>query len=105
MKNIPPDQIGIKEIYASNFLHTALWSFVTAQRLCNVDVSQSIRNFINFFGVEDLDEGTLRQVFYRKNSEYKKCAPGISSDAKTVFKQDEVDKMLGIVKTVLTNGR
>ena len=105
MKKIYPDQIGIKEIYASNFIHTALWSFVTAQRLCGIDVRPAINNFIKFMGLEDLEVETLRLAYYRLNAQYKKCVPGISSDAKTVFKQDEVDKMLGIVKTVLTNGR
>jgi hypothetical protein len=105
MKKIPPEQINLKEIYASNFLHTALWSFVTAQKLLGIDLSQSIRSFKTYFGVDDLEDGTLRQVFYRKNEEYKKCVQGISADARCVFREEEIDKMLNIVKASLQNGR
>lgn len=104
MKQIPSCQIGIKDIYASNFLHTVLWSFVSGQRLCGVDFGVSIRNFIEHFGLEDVEEGTLRQAFYRKDAEYKKASSGICSDAKNVFKPDEIDRALGLVKKIITHG-
>ena len=104
MKNIPPAQIGMKDIYASNFLHTTLWAFISGQRMCGKDVSEAIRSFINYFGMEETDEGTLRGIFYRKDKEFKKCATGICSDAKSVFKPDEIDKTLGLVKKILTHG-
>jgi len=105
MKNIPSEQLGIKNIYASNFLHTTLWAFVTGQRQSGKDVKSAVRCFIQFFGVEEIDEGTLRLAFYRKDNEVKKCMPGISDDVKTVFREDEMDKLLISFKNLLTSGK
>lgn len=105
MKAVTNEQIGINSMYASNFLHNALWIWVNAQKVAGVERIQAIRSFMQFFNVGDLDENTLCQIYYRKNQEYKKCASGISTDARTVFRPDDIDKVLGIVKTVLTDGR
>lgn len=104
MKNVSPEQIGINDIYASNFLHTVLWAFITAQRLCGKDVSHAVRSFIHHFGMEEVEPNTIRLAFYRKDAEFKKNKSGISADAKCVFKPDELDKTLGLVKKILTNG-
>lgn len=100
---VPTEQIGIKKIYASSFLQTSLWSFVTAQKLCNVDTSEAIRSFQSFFDLHDLDFSALRKTYYRKNEEYKKDAKNVKLDAKDVFylNPEDIDHFFSIIRNKL----
>jgi hypothetical protein len=100
MAKTSSEQTGIQLIYASNFLHTSLWSFVTGQKLCGKEVNESIKTFMSYFNLEDIEFGSLKQAYYRKNAEFMKCAKGISTDAKVVFDAEvhrEVDRVLALM--------
>ncbi|HEY3387587.1 MAG TPA: hypothetical protein VGK46_13820 [Saprospiraceae bacterium] len=101
MKAVTNEQIGINSMYASNFLHNALWIWVNAQKVAGVERIQAIRSFMQFFNVGSLDENTLCQVYYRKNDEYKKCAASIACDAKNVFQESEKERFWRMIKEFL----
>jgi hypothetical protein len=100
-----PEFLGIKKVYTSNFLHTTLWAFITGQRQTGKDINSAVRSFIEYFDADELDPASLRHAYYIKDKELKKCMSGISCDVKTVFKDDDIDKILVKMKNVLTDGR
>jgi hypothetical protein len=92
MKPVLPEQAGIKSLYAANFLHAALWSFVSAQRRCGKGIDEAIRDFMQFIAAEDLEFNSLKMAYHRKNNDYIRCANSMSTDAKSVF-HSESDEM------------
>lgn len=105
MRTSKQEFLGIKQVYTSNFLHTTLWAYITGQRQKGVDVSSAVRSFIEYFDADELDPVSLRHAYYIKDKELKKCMTGICTDVKTVFKEDDLDKLLIKFKNVLTDGK
>jgi|GEM_PF-4234879 len=104
MKEALHEQAGIKTIYASNFLHAALWAFVSGQRQAGKDINESIRCFMKFMDCEDVEFNSLKQTYYRKNSEYVQSATAMKADTKQVFdcQPDEIDRVFSQMKNAIS---
>ena len=105
MKYGKRDQIELKQVYTSTFLHTTLWAYVTAQRQMGTDIRTAIVNFVGFFNIDEIDHETLRAAYYRQEKEIRRCMPGMSVDLKNAFRENDVDKLLSSINRALTDGR
>lgn len=105
MKQSLASQIKINTLYASTFLHTTLWAFVTAQRQCGVGLNASIRGYMHYFDVNDLEFNALKHAYKRKNDEFRRNKKEISDDARVVFDvgPDEVDRVFSRMKNLLNS--
>lgn len=84
-KNSLVSRTDLKSIYTSAWLHTAVWAYVSGQRRCGTELATAVQDFINFFGVEDLELKTLLKIYDRKNREYQQSAMEIKNDISEIL--------------------
>lgn len=85
---------NIQSIYCANWLHTTLWAYVSAQKRAGKQVTDAIDDFMDFFGLEDMERGTLNKIYMRKNQEYRESAGIVENDmrAQIVKEEDQLRK-------------